>query len=300
MKKLFWAFFGPTCMCKKLRNFGTVPPIFANRVLKCARDVKEKSNEISARELFALNNRRIYIANFAIFKIATFWSYHLHLREKSRSFSFTKLRDFLVGNAHVRSQATVHAFMHAVCMRAEDIDTCFKVRARVASSPEVPKVTWWKIATFLRLPFTLANFAWNFATFQKNRTPAWYFLAMFRECLCVVARQLAPKCRDFSNVAKLARQCKWPYLLRKMSPPPPPPGLLRVKRHGRLFVCGIPAGMPCMGHRGQHFNSVEPWRLNWNKLLVFNKTSILSLFLILVTRTTRRWAIERAFWPIIS
>ena len=34
---------------------------------------------------------------------------------------------------------------------------------------------------------------------------------MFRECLCVVARQLAPKCRDFSNVAKLARQCKWPY-----------------------------------------------------------------------------------------
>ena len=34
--------------------------------------------------------RRIYIA-----KIATFWSYHLHLREKSRSFSFTKLRDFV-------------------------------------------------------------------------------------------------------------------------------------------------------------------------------------------------------------
>ena len=75
--------------------------------------------------------RRIYIANFAIFKIATFWSYHLHLREKSRSFSFTKLRDFLVGSAHVRSQATVHAFMHAahaVCMRAEDIDTRFKER----------------------------------------------------------------------------------------------------------------------------------------------------------------------------
>ena len=48
------------------------------------------------------------------------------------SFSFTKLRDFLVGNyAHVRSQATVHAFMHAhaVCMRAEDIETHFKERA---------------------------------------------------------------------------------------------------------------------------------------------------------------------------
>ena len=78
------------------------------------------------------SNRRIYISNFAIFKIATFWSYHLHLREKSRSFSFTKLRDFLVGSAHVRSQATVHTFMHAahaVCMRAEDIDTRFKERA---------------------------------------------------------------------------------------------------------------------------------------------------------------------------
>ena len=29
--------------------------------------------------------------------------YHLHLREKLWSFSFTKLRDFLVGSAHVRS-----------------------------------------------------------------------------------------------------------------------------------------------------------------------------------------------------
>ena len=42
-----------------------------------------------------------------------------------------KLRDILVGSAHVRSQATVHAFMHAahaVCMSAEDIDTRFKER----------------------------------------------------------------------------------------------------------------------------------------------------------------------------
>ena len=62
-----------------------------------------------------------------------------------------------------------------------------------------------------RLPFTLANFAWNFATFfRKIALRLGIFLAMFRECLCVVARQLAPKCRDFSNVAKLARQCKWP------------------------------------------------------------------------------------------
>ena len=43
---------------------------------------------------------------------------------------------FLVGSAHVRSQATVHAFMHAahaVCMRAEDIAiTRFKERASLA------------------------------------------------------------------------------------------------------------------------------------------------------------------------
>ena len=47
-------------------------------------------------------------------------------------FQFTKLREFLVGSAHVRSQPTVHAFMHAehaVCMRAEDIDTRFKEHA---------------------------------------------------------------------------------------------------------------------------------------------------------------------------
>ena len=86
---------------------------------------------------------------------------------------------FLVGSAHVRSQATVHAFMHAahaVCSMHEGRGYRYTFqRARVASSPEVPKVTWWKVATFLWLPFTLANFAWNFAKFQKNRTPAWYF-----------------------------------------------------------------------------------------------------------------------------
>ena len=73
-------------------------------------------------------NRRIYIANNRDILILPFT-----LARKSRSFSFTKLRDFLVGSAHVRSQATVHAFMHAeqhaVCMRAEDIDTRFKERA---------------------------------------------------------------------------------------------------------------------------------------------------------------------------
>ena len=149
----------------------------------------------------------------AIFKIVTFWSYHLHLRKKSRSFSFTKLRDFLVGSAHVRSQATVHAFMHAahaVCMRAEDIDTRFEQRARVASSPEVPKVTWWKIATFLGYHLHWLTSLETSRHFRKIALRLGIFLAMFRGCLCVVARQLAPKCRDFSNVAKLARQCKWP------------------------------------------------------------------------------------------
>ena len=49
--------------------------------------------------------------------------------EHESSQTITKLRGFWVGSAHVRSQATVHAFMHAVCMRAEDIDTRLKERA---------------------------------------------------------------------------------------------------------------------------------------------------------------------------
>ena len=81
-------------------------------------------------------------------------------------------------------------------------------RACVASSPEVPKVTWWKIATFLGY-----HLHWLTSRhFRKIALRLGIFLAMFRECLCVVARQLAPKCHNFSNVAKLARQCKWPYL----------------------------------------------------------------------------------------
>ena len=162
--------------------------------------------------LWNVNSRRIYIANFAIFKIATFWSYHLHLREKSRSFSFTKLwnfeSDFLVGSAHVRSQATVHAFMHSM-HEGRGYRYTFQ-RARIASSLEVPKVKWWKIATFLGYHLhwlTSLETSWHF---RKIALRLGMFLPMFRECLCVVARQLAPKCRNFSNVAKLARQCKWP------------------------------------------------------------------------------------------
>ena len=127
----------------------------------------------------------------------------------SRSFSFTKLRDFLVGSAHVRSQATVHAFMHAahaVCMRAADVS-----KSALASSPEVPKVTWWKIATFLGYHLHWLTSLETSRHFRKIALRLAIFLAMFFECLCVVARQLAPKCRDFSNVAKLASRCKWPY-----------------------------------------------------------------------------------------
>ena len=43
-------------MCKKLCNFGTVPPIFENWILTCARDVKEKSHVISTQNIFALKD----------------------------------------------------------------------------------------------------------------------------------------------------------------------------------------------------------------------------------------------------
>ena len=84
-------------------------------------------------------------------------------------------------------------------------------RARVASSPEVPKVTWWKIATFLGYHLHWLTSLETSRHFRKIALRLGIFLAMFRELLGVVARQLAPKCRDFSKVAKLARQCKWPY-----------------------------------------------------------------------------------------
>ena len=147
-----------------------------------------------------LNIRRIYIANFAIFKIATFWSYHLHLRENSRSFVETEtsrvFKWLVVRMCDDRLQC-MHSCMHPMqyAWGLRGYLYTFQ-RARIASCPEVPKVTWWKVATFLRLPFTLANFAWNFAKFQKNRTPAWYFSGEVSSIVSVVARQLAPKCRD--------------------------------------------------------------------------------------------------------
>ena len=91
-------------------------------------------------------------------------------------------------------------------------------RARVASSPEVPKVTWWKIVTFLGYHLHWLTSLETSQHFRKIALRLGIFLAMFRECLCVVARQLAPKCRDFSNVAKLARQCKCPLCTQRIFP----------------------------------------------------------------------------------
>ena len=52
----------------------------------------------------------------------------------------------------------MHSCMLQYAWRAEDIDTRFK-RARVASSPEVPKGHVMKNRDISRLPFTLAKFA---------------------------------------------------------------------------------------------------------------------------------------------
>ena len=57
-KITFWAFFGPTCMYKKLRNFGTVPPSVTNLVSKCAGNSKENYHKVSWRELCALQSYR--------------------------------------------------------------------------------------------------------------------------------------------------------------------------------------------------------------------------------------------------
>ena len=81
------------------------------------------TTELTSKKLYH-QNKKVYskaqslgaftLLTSRFLKSLTFWSYHLHLRENSWSFSFTKLRDFLVGSAHVRSswlQCT--AFMHA-------------------------------------------------------------------------------------------------------------------------------------------------------------------------------------------
>ena len=87
--------------------------------------------------------RRIYIANFAIFKIAIILILPCRLARKIAKFQLHETSRFnLVGKkAHVRSQATVHAFMHAehaVCWAEFSPYRYTFKRARVASkTPEV-------------------------------------------------------------------------------------------------------------------------------------------------------------------
>ena len=84
--------------------------------------------------------------------------------KKSQSFSFTKLRDFLVGSAHTCAITGYSACIHAcsACSMHEGRGyTDGSTQGHVMKNRDIS-----------RLAFTLANFAWNFATFQKNRTPA--------------------------------------------------------------------------------------------------------------------------------
>ena len=146
------------------------------------------------------STRRIYIANFAIFKIETFWSYHLHLREKSWSFSFTKLRNFF--GWWCACAITGYSACIAACSMHEGRGYRYTFqRACVASSPEVPKVTWWKIMTFLGYHLHWLTSLETSRHFRKIALRLGIFLAMFRECLCIVARQLAPKCHEVSKAS---------------------------------------------------------------------------------------------------
>ena len=95
-------------------------------------------------------------------------------------------------------------------MRAEDIDTRFKERASLAVR-KYPRSRDEKSRHFCGYHLHWLTSLETSRHFRKIALRLGIFLAMFRECLCVVARQLAPKCRDFSNVAKLASRCKWPY-----------------------------------------------------------------------------------------
>ena len=78
------------------------------------------------------DNRRIYIANFAIL-ISRQFDPTIYICAKNCEVSVS--RNFVMFWLVVRMcdhRLQWHAFMHAahaVCMRAEDIDTCFKERA---------------------------------------------------------------------------------------------------------------------------------------------------------------------------
>ena len=89
-------------------------------------------------------------------------------------------------------------------------------RARVASSPDSTQGQWWKVATFLRLTFTLLTLALITSRhFRKLALRLGIILPMFRECLCVVARQhcLPSTCQslEFYLMSRsfCKEQCKW-------------------------------------------------------------------------------------------
>ena len=92
---------------------------------------------------------------------------------------------------------------------AEDIDTRFKERVLLGVR-KYPRSRDEKSRHFCGYHLHWLTSLETSRHFRKIALRLAIFLAMFRECLCVVARQLAPKCHDFSNVAKLASRCKWP------------------------------------------------------------------------------------------
>ena len=106
--------------------------------------------------------RRIYIANFAILN-----------------------RDILILPFTLARK--IAKFHRLQCMHEDRGYRYTFQRARVASSPEVPKVTWWKIATFLGYHLHWLTSLETSRHFRKIALRLGIFLAMFRECLWVVA-----------------------------------------------------------------------------------------------------------------
>ena len=98
----------------------------------------------------------------------------------------------------------VHIHVHVHCTLCCGSYTISK---SAGSNPAVAKVTWWKITIFLRLPFTLANFAKFHAEFKKKPTPECFFLVVFW------GKLLSNFHRKFAILEKttvFASKCKWP------------------------------------------------------------------------------------------
>ena len=121
--------------------------------------------------------------------------------------------------------------------------------------------------------------------FRKIALQLGIFLAINRECLCVVARQLAPKCRDFSNVAKLARQCKWP--LSRDSNTDPCLTLLSIE-----IQCKRVEGMSDVFILKCQF--VDKWLL----ILIFTFSSLVTNFFILVSKIEQIFAGKSFYFTV--